>query len=88
MSVGDEDVTLTAVKTPNNPDKSVTWTSDHSEFATVTNGVVHAVAQGSATITATCDGKSDTCTVTVNAAQVQTVAAKTTSSTKTKVSSK
>lgn len=88
MTVGDPDVTLTAVKTPNNSDKPVTWTSDHSEFATVTNGVVHAVAVGSATIKATCDGKSDTCAVTVSAAQVQTLAAKTTSSTKTKTTSK
>jgi len=61
--------TLTATVTPANAsDKSLNWTSDNSAVATVTNGVVTAVAAGSAVITAT--SVSDptvtaTCTVTV-----------------------
>ena len=32
----------------------ITWTSDHEEIATVENGLVTAVAEGSAKITAAC----------------------------------
>ena len=45
---------------------TVEWTSSNSGKATVDdNGVVTGVASGSATITATCDGKTATCAVTV-----------------------
>ena len=62
---------LTATVTPDNAtDKSVTWTSSNTAVATVSNtGLVTAVANGSATITATtADGSrlTATCTVTVN----------------------
>ena len=43
----------------------VTWTSDDESVATVENGVVTAVAEGTATITAEAGGKTSTCTVTV-----------------------
>lgn len=59
---------LTATVAPSNAtDKTVSWTSDHPEFATVENGTVTAVAAGSAVITVTTtDGKKTaTCTVTV-----------------------
>ncbi|MCR5725216.1 MAG: Ig-like domain-containing protein, partial [Treponema sp.] len=47
-------------------DKTVTWSSDNTDAATVDSaGVVTAVAEGSATITATAGGKSATCAVTV-----------------------
>ena len=59
--------TLSAVVTPENAtDKTVTWTSNDESVATVDkNGVVTAVAPGTATITATAEGVSATCTVTV-----------------------
>ena len=58
--------TLTATITPSNAtNKNVTWSSDNQNVATVSDGVVSAVSPGSAKITATADGKSDTCTVTV-----------------------
>ena len=70
MTVGDADVTLKATVAPENAtDKTVSWTSDHPEFATVTDGVVHAVAPGTATITAKAGEKTATCTVTVSAAE-------------------
>lgn len=63
---GADTVTLTATVTPENAtDKTVTWTSDKEAVATVANGVVKAVGEGTATITATAGSKSATCTVTV-----------------------
>ena len=65
--------TLTATITPNNAsNKSVTWSSDNENVATVDNGVVSAVSEGTATITVTTeDGdKTATCEVTVTAATV------------------
>ena len=77
MSVGGETLTLTATVAPDDAtDKTVTWTSSDPTVATVANGVVTAVAAGSATITATAtngtpddttDDKTATCDVTVTA---------------------
>jgi len=67
--------TLTATVAPNNAtDKTITWSSDNTAVATVSNGVVTAVAEGIATITVTAtngtedtsDDKTATCEVTVN----------------------
>ena len=75
MIVGGETLTLTPTVAPNDAtNKTVTWTSSDADVATVTNGVVSAVAAGTATITATAtngtadtsDDFSTTCTVTVN----------------------
>ena len=55
-------------------DPAITWTSSNKDVATVTNGVVSAMAPGNATITATYPGNtiyatsSNTCAVTVNKA--------------------
>jgi uncharacterized repeat protein (TIGR02543 family) len=65
--------TLTATVAPNNAtNKNVTWSTSDPTKATVTNGVVTAVAAGSAVITATtADGnKTANCTVTVSASAV------------------
>ena len=67
----DENETLTATVAPSNAsDKSVSWSSDDESVATVANGVVTAVAEGTATITVTTtDGSyTATCDVTVTAA--------------------
>ncbi|HET7586349.1 MAG TPA: Ig-like domain-containing protein [Gemmatimonadaceae bacterium] len=54
--------------------RTVTWSSNSTGVATVdANGKVHGVAEGSATITATSEGKSGTATVTVDPAPVSTV---------------
>ena len=67
LTVGDTE-TLTATITPDNAtNKNVTWSSDTPSVASVNNGVVTAVAPGTATITVTTvdGGFTTTCTVTV-----------------------
>ena len=74
MTLGGETLTLTATVAPANAtNKTVTWTTSDESVATVANGVVTAVAPGTATITATAtngtadtsDDKTAACTVTV-----------------------
>ena len=76
MIVGGETLTLTPTFTPSDASiKTVTWTTSDASVATVANGIVTAVAAGTATITATAtngtpddtsDDKTATCTVTVS----------------------
>ena len=58
--------TLTATVTPDGCTDPVTWESDNISVATVTDGIVAAVANGSATITAYCGDYSASCTVAVS----------------------
>ena len=61
--------TLTATVSPANAVNNVTWTSSNTAVAAVNNGKITAKGAGSATITVTTsNGKTATCTVTVNAA--------------------
>ena len=67
LTAGGKETLTATVKPDNATDKTVTWTSDKTDIATVSaGGEVTAVAKGSAKITATAGGKSATCTVTVN----------------------
>ena len=70
LVVGEADVTLSFTLKPDNAiDKTVTWSSDNTAVATVdATGRVHAVAVGTAIITATANddsGVKATCKVTV-----------------------
>ena len=67
LDVNDK-ATLTATVNPNDAtNKTATWKSDKPEIVEVdSNGNVTAKAAGTATITATADGKSASCKVTVN----------------------
>lgn len=61
-----ETLKLTAAVTPEDAtDKTVTWTSSNASVATVADGVITAVAAGSATITASAGSKTATCEVVV-----------------------
>ena len=65
-----ETITLTAtIKPENATNKNVIWSSSNEEIATVKDGVVSAIKEGEATITAKTEdgGKTATCTVKVNA---------------------
>lgn len=57
--------TLTATLTPANATSTVTWTSSDETIATVTNGIVTGVANGTVTITAACETYTATATVNV-----------------------
>ncbi|GHT80025.1 hypothetical protein FACS189467_1010 [Bacteroidia bacterium] len=73
LAVGGSTETLTATVVPNNAaDQSVAWSSSDDGVATVNNGEIAAVAEGTATITVTTtDGsKTATCDVTVSATSV------------------
>ena len=71
LTEGDTAQLTATVKPDNATNKAVTWSSDNETVATVNNGLVTAMKEGTATITvAATDGSgvSATCTVTVNAA--------------------
>lgn len=58
--------TLTATVTPSNTTDTVSWSTNRSSVATVSNGVVTPQSNGSATITASCGSHSASCNITVN----------------------
>lgn len=65
LEVG-KSATLTATVSPEKADdKTVTWSSSDTDVATVEDGVVTAVAEGTAKITAFAGGKTGSCEVTV-----------------------
>ena len=67
LDVNDKATLTATVKPDDATNKTVTWKSDKPEIVEVdSNGNVTAKAAGTATITATADGKSASCKVTVN----------------------
>ncbi|MBQ2581291.1 MAG: Ig-like domain-containing protein [Ruminococcus sp.] len=63
--VAGNDETLTAALTPSGATGSIAWYTSNAAVATVEGGVVTAVAEGTATISAMVDGLADVCEVTV-----------------------
>ena len=63
---GEGSQTLTATVTPDGCTDEVVWSTNSSAVATVSGGVVTAVGNGDAIITATCGGYSATCSVNVS----------------------
>lgn len=58
--------TLIATVTPSDTTDSLVWSSSDETKATVIDGVVTAIANGSVTITATCGNYSDSCSVNIS----------------------
>ena len=67
LSEGDSLTLAATVKPDDATDKTVTWTSSNPAVATVDGGLVIAITEGTATITAKSGEKSATCAVTVEA---------------------
>ena len=65
MRVGDTQELTVLIAPPDAAYMTVTWSTSDASVATVDNGLVTAVASGSANITAAVGGKSATCIVTV-----------------------
>ena len=74
LTIG-ETVQLSATVAPADAtQKTISWSSSNQSVATVDNGKVAAIAEGSASITASCGGKSATCMVSVKKAVVAVTA--------------
>lgn len=67
LTVGSTSELSVTIKPTNATNKTVTWKSSDAKVATVSNGKVTAIGAGTATITATVDGKTATTKVTVTA---------------------
>ena len=66
MKEGGDPIHLTVTVSPEDADdRTVTWQSSDTKVATVADGTVTAVSEGSATITASAGGKTATCRITV-----------------------
>lgn len=69
LEVGGSETLVATITPPDSDDPTLTWTSSDAGIVSVSqNGRIVAVSEGVAIITATAGGKSDTCTVTVVAA--------------------
>lgn len=65
LTEGESETLIATVKPDNATDKSITWSSSDASIATVNQGKVTAVKEGSVTITAKAGDKSATCVVSV-----------------------
>ena len=66
LFIGDVDTLIVTINPSNATDRDIVWTSSNDLVVTVNNGLLEAVGEGSAIITATVGGKSITCNVIVN----------------------
>ena len=73
LIIGETSTLITTVAPDFASDKSVVWSSSKTSVATVSEGVVKAVAKGNAVITATCGNVSATCNVTVVTPPVESI---------------
>lgn len=75
LKVGNTEKLIATVKPDKATNKTVTWTSDNKDIAEVgSDGTITAKKSGTAKITATADGKTATCTVTISTEQIPATA--------------
>ena len=67
--------TLTATLTPSNTTDPVYWSIDKPSIASIVNGVITPISDGTATVTVTCGTKSVTCAITVSLPTLQSISA-------------
>lgn len=77
LSVGESQKLTVSVTPEDAEDKTIEWKSSDNKIATVENGLVKAVAEGETTVTATTNGKSDSCKIIVKAQEESTSGDKT-----------
>ena len=65
LKVGDSTVLVANIQPSNATNKTVTWTSSNSAIVSVSGGVIRGISPGTAVITASVNGKTSSCTVTV-----------------------
>lgn len=70
LAIGGEYTFAATISPEDATDTSITWTSNNESFATVSNGKVIAIAEGTATITAKAGDFTATCTVTIINTQI------------------
>lgn len=68
LTVGESAQLNVSVEPADAMDKRIEWKTSNKKIVTVENGKITAIAEGEATVTATTNGKSDSCKVTVVAA--------------------
>lgn len=81
LLIGDSETISATVVPTFASSTSVSWTSSNATVATVENGVIKALTKGTTVITASADGVSSTCSVTVNATEATGVKLSSTSAT-------
>lgn len=73
LTVGQSELLSASIAPSNATNRSVTWSSSNSSVASVSGGAVTARNPGTAVITATVDGKSASCQVTVKGIEVSRI---------------
>ncbi|MBP5506050.1 MAG: Ig-like domain-containing protein [Bacteroidales bacterium] len=71
IEIGQSEQLVATIQPANATNKTVTWTSSNTNIATVQDGLVTGVMEGTVTITATASGKQATCTVLVKEPYVE-----------------
>ena len=67
--------TLTATLTPSNTTDPVYWSIDKPSIASIIDGVITPISDGTATVTATCGTKSATCAIAVSLPTLRSISA-------------
>ena len=74
LKIGESETLVATILPENTTDKTTSWSTTDENVATVdSSGLITAIAEGTATITATCGNVSASCNVTVTAIQAEAI---------------